>query len=408
MPSWISLTSLFLVAFVLLSISTDTVDGKKKEDVGKRGKDQSLGEVQAGKRAPGKAKLKLRKGKGKRRKAKSKKVKTGKIKHQGGMRKSGKQKGTKSIKRKGNSKGMKKKKNKKKKNKKKKTKKRKNKKMNDNRKMQEIEDAQNEESKESAAPKQVITNATATATITDPDRYKHCDYLDLVEVGYREDSTCKPGDKMVFKGGKGIRRQFLMTPQTNAVVFLELGKKVTSCNNVFNDITSKVRCKPVNGVKQISSMTKKNALGSTCTRCSSKKNCPAKPTTGSDAEITCRCPPSRFFACIYKVESNRNSHTVTCNEDRSVTKITCGSDLVAKTTGANPLERYSHPLCSTKEYTSILLDLTWSCKDKSIPPEACDKCDGTPCDGNSDSSETTADMSDSMSTRRPRRFQILN
>ena len=164
----------------------------------------------------------------------------------------------------------------------------------------------------------------------------------------------------------------------------------------------------MNGVKQISSMTKKNALGSTCTRCSSKKNCPAKPTTGSDAEITCRCPPSRFFACIYKVESNRNSHTVTCNEDRSVTKITCGSDLVAKTTGSLSLERYSHPLCSTKEYTSILLDLTWSCKDKSIPAEACDKCDGTPCDGNSDSSETTADMSDSMSTRRPRRFQILN
>ena len=45
------------------------------------------------------------------------------------------------------------------------------------------------------------------------------------------------------QGGKGIRRQFLMTPQTNVVVFLEQGKKVTSCNNTFNDITSKVRCK---------------------------------------------------------------------------------------------------------------------------------------------------------------------
>jgi len=252
-----------------------------------------------------------------------------------------------------------------------------------------------------------VARQADTTVITDPDRYNHCDYLDLVEVGYREDSICKPGDKMVFKGGKGIRRQFLMTPQTNVVVFLEQGKKVTSCNNVFNDITSKVRCKPVNGVKAISSLAKKNVVGSTCTRCPSRQeNCPAKPTTGSDAEITCRCPPQRFFACIYKVESNGNSHTVTCNEDRSVTKITCGSELVAKTTGAHPLERYSHPLCSTKEYTSILLDLTWSCKDKSIPVAACDKCDGTPCDGNSDGA-TTADMSDSMSTRRPRRFQIF-
>merc|ERR1719318_1860639 len=219
----------------------------------------------------------------------------------------------------------------------------------------EIKDSKKKESIEREAARKVNT----TDNTTDPDRYNHCDYLDLVEVGYREDSICKPGDKMVFKGGKGIRRQFLMTPQTNVVVFLKQGMKVESCNNTFNDITSKVRCKPVNGVREITSMTKKNVAGSTCTRCPSRQeNCPAKPATGSDAEITCRCPAQRFFACIYKVESNGNSHAVTCNEDRSVTKITCGSELVAKTTGAHPLERYTHPLCSTKEYTSILLDLT--------------------------------------------------
>ena len=43
-----------------------------------------------------------------------------------------------------------------------------------------------------------VTEVNTTET-EDPDRYKHCDYLDLVEVGYREDSICKPGDKMVFK-----------------------------------------------------------------------------------------------------------------------------------------------------------------------------------------------------------------
>jgi len=399
-----------LVAFVLLSISTDTVDGKKKEDVGKRGKDQSLGEVQAGKRAPGKAKLKLRKGKGKRRKAKSKKVKTGKIKHQGGMRKSGKQKGTKSIKRKGNSKGMKKKKNKKKKNKKRKNKKRKNQKrknekMNDNRKMQEIEDSENEDSKESEAPRQVITEATATANITDPDRYKHCDYLDLVEVGYREDSTCKPGDKMVFKGGKGIRRQFLMTPQTNAVVFLELGKKVTSCNNTFNDITSKVRCKPVNGVRDITGIQTKTG-GAVCLDCPTRsEDCSAPPeeetpTVASDTEVHCRCPEERTFICTYRVESNGNSHTVTCNRN-TVTKIYCGSDLVAKTTVNNPVERYSQPLCTTKEYTSILIDLKFSCKDKSIPVPPCEKCEGE-CETKAPEMTTTGPL---MTTAMPRRFR---
>merc|ERR1712117_613103 len=216
--------------------------------------DQSLG-TQTGKGGAGKTKLKLKKRKEKRRKTKSKREKGGKGKH-------GKIKGTRSKKRKGSTKGIKKKDKKKKDKKKKKTKK------NDKRKLgkgkeekekPEIEDSKKNETIEKESSRQV---ATAEA---DPDRYKHCDYLDLVEVGYREDSICKPGDKMVFKGGKGIRRQFLMTPQTNVVVFLELGKKVTSCNNVFNDITSKVRCKPVNGVKAITSMTKKNA-GSTCTR----------------------------------------------------------------------------------------------------------------------------------------------
>ena len=169
---------------------------------------------------------------------------------------------------------------------------------------------------------------------------------------------------------------------------------------------------PVNGVKLINTLKKKNAGGSTCSRCPTRQeNCEAAtttaPTTGSDAEITCRCPAQRFFACIYKVESDGNSHTVTCNEDQSVTKITCGSDLVAKTTGPHELERYSHPLCTTKEYTSVLLDLTWSCEDKMVPVEECNKCDGTPCDGTENSDEATT-ASNSMSTRKPRRFQILN
>ena len=41
--------------------------------------------------------------------------------------------------------------------------------------------------------------AGQTDNWTDPDRYKHCDYIDLVEVGYREDSLCEPGDQIVFK-----------------------------------------------------------------------------------------------------------------------------------------------------------------------------------------------------------------
>merc|ERR1712212_752682 len=201
----------------------------------------------------GKAKLKLKKRKQKRRKTKSKKVKAGKNKNpnksktgNGKQKEKAKRKGTKNKKQNQHSKDRKKNKN------------------SDNRKLKTKKDKSemkaNSDKEEKEAARQV---ATATA---DPDRYKHCDYLDLVEVGYRQDSICKPGDKMVFKGGKGIRRQFLMTPQTNVVVFLEQGKKVTSCNNTFNDITSKVRCKPVNGVSEISGIQKTNG-GATCLDC---------------------------------------------------------------------------------------------------------------------------------------------
>ena len=60
MPSsWISLTSILLVTVVLLSVTSDTAEGKRR-DVEKMGEDQSLG-AQTGKGGPEKAKLKLKK-----------------------------------------------------------------------------------------------------------------------------------------------------------------------------------------------------------------------------------------------------------------------------------------------------------------------------------------------------------
>ena len=158
------MTSLLLVTVVLLSVTSDTAEGKRR-DVEKMG-------AQTGKGGPGKAKLKLKKRKEKRRKTKSKKVKAGKKeqKSKGGKGKHMKikGKGAKSKTRKGQSK---------------------DKKQNKKKKKNEKEESLENE----------VARQADTTVITDPDRYNHCDYLDLVEVGYREDSICKPGDKMVFK-----------------------------------------------------------------------------------------------------------------------------------------------------------------------------------------------------------------
>jgi len=354
------------------------------------GKGQSLGE-HAGKEGHGKAKLKLKKRKLKRRKKKSKEAKVDKsesdeIKREKGKRRKETRKDNESKRNKGHSKN----KNKDELN---------NKETYDKRRLRTGKEKkeptiENQKSTEIEAVRQIANESDA-----DPDRYNHCDYLDLVEVGYREDSICKPGDKVVFKGGKGIRRQFLMTPQTNIVVFLEQGKKVTSCNNTFNDVTSKVRCKPVNGVRDLNGIVATNG-GASCIDCPARSDgCPEEetPAVASDTEVHCKCPEERTFVCTYRVESNGNSHTVTCNRN-TVTKIYCGSDLVAKTTGHNPVERYSQPLCTTKEYTSILIDLKFSCKDKSIPVPSCEKCEGE-CETDETTSGTL------MTTAMPRRFR---
>ena len=159
---------------------------------------------------------------------------------------------------------------------------------------------------------------------------------------------------------------------------------------------------PVNGVRDLKGIVATNG-GASCIDCPARSDgCPEEetPAVASDTEVHCKCPEERTFVCTYRVESNGNSHTVTCNRN-TVTKIYCGSDLVAKTTGHNPVERYSQPLCTTKEYTSILIDLKFSCKDKSIPVPSCEKCEGE-CETKAPETTTSGSV---MTTAMPRRFR---
>ena len=48
---------------------------------------------------------------------------------------------------------------------------------------------------------------------------------------------------LLFQAVKGLRRQFLMTPEANIIVLLKRGEKVDSCNNVFRDVTEHMKCK---------------------------------------------------------------------------------------------------------------------------------------------------------------------
>merc|ERR1719385_12216 len=205
--------------------------------------------------------------------------------------------------------------------------------------------------------------------------FRACDYLDLVEVGYRPNSdyNCEPGDKFLFKAVKGLRRQFLMTPETNIIVLLERGKKVDTCNNVFRDVTEHVKCKPVLGVKEITSIKKK--VGGSCRPGVESSTTAAAPVLGSSTKVVCKCPEDRFLNCFTTVNSTGNMHTVICNNMTSTT-IACGTDLYGRDMGVLgvPLTKYNHALCTLRAYLSVQTDLEWSCKDPSVPVPASSSC----------------------------------
>merc|ERR1719300_2354555 len=208
--------------------------------------------------------------------------------------------------------------------------------------------------------------------------FQACDYLDLVEVGYRPNSdyNCEPGDKFLFKAVKGLRRQFLMTPETNIIVLLERGKKVDTCNNVFRDVTEHVKCKPVPGVKDITSIKKK--VGGSCRPGAESSTTAAAPVLGSSTKVVCKCPEDRFLNCFTTVNSTGNMHTVICNNMTSTT-IACGTDLYGRDMGVLgvPLTKYNHALCTLRAYLSVQTDLEWSCKDPSVPVPASSSCSDT-------------------------------
>ena len=185
------MTSLLVATLVILSL-TNRVDGKRKGGVENVKKEQGLGENSRVQNE--KAKLKLKK------KRLSRRKKAGKKGHPGNTKKTKKHEGKngqtkKSAKGKGkkgktNKKGKSSKKGKNNKNKRKLTK------QAEKKPASEEDKSRNED-----AARQL-----QTTDIPDPDRYNHCDYIDLVEVGYRDDSTCKPGDKVIFKVSFALAR----------------------------------------------------------------------------------------------------------------------------------------------------------------------------------------------------------
>merc|ERR1719378_300016 len=208
--------------------------------------------------------------------------------------------------------------------------------------------------------------------------FRSCDYLDLVEVGHRlnSDYDCGIGDKFLFKAVKGLRRQFLVTPDTNIIVLLERGKKVDTCNDNFRDVTEHVKCKPVPGVKDITSIKKK--VGGTCRPGAESSTTVAAPVLGSSTKVVCKCPEDRFLNCFTTVNSTGNMHTVICNNMTSTT-IACGTNLYGRDMGVLgvPLTKYNHPLCTLRAYLSVQTDLEWSCKDPSVPVPASSSCSDT-------------------------------
>merc|ERR1719234_788511 len=70
---------------------------------------------------------------------------------------------------------------------------------------------QDKSAKKSAETKPAIAKQRMSRKQDTDFEFQACDYLDLVEVGYRQDSdyNCTQGSKFLFKAANGLRRQFL-------------------------------------------------------------------------------------------------------------------------------------------------------------------------------------------------------
>merc|ERR1711962_1236183 len=220
------------------------------------------------------------------------------------------------------------------------------------------------------------------------EKFSHCQYLDLTEIGLRNDSACESGGKFLFKAQKGHRRQFLMTNSSNIAVFLKHRHKITNCTDL-EDITARVKCKAVAGTKSLNISSPVGGCMKTCAKTAITPGGAGSPggpefinnkpaagpgnalTLGSSTTVYCPCPEKRTFICTTKVESRANMHKITCNNMAEVT-IMCGSDLYGrKTVLGVGIDWYKHPLCTTKEYKSLLIDYVWRCADKNKPvPES--------------------------------------
>jgi len=220
-------------------------------------------------------------------------------------------------------------------------------------------------------------------------KFTHCEYVDLSEIGQRDDTSgCHEGSKFLFKPAPGHRRQFLILEGSNIAVFLKHKHKVENCiqGEGLIDATGRAKCKDVNGARDIKIESAMGTCRSSCKQTNATTNTTATntttttttvaPTLGSNTTVFCPCPEIRNFICSTKVESNGNTHKVTCNKQAEVT-VSCGSNLIgAKTVLGITLDYYKHALCTTKDYTSILVGYTWRCGDRNVTVPISSYCPG--------------------------------
>lgn len=193
-------------------------------------------------------------------------------------------------------------------------------------------------------------------------RGRHCDFIHLCGIGREEGGPgCRPGDKFLVQGEQGVRRQFLLAPGSNIVIFLSRGKKVTSCYgqgwSILTDITQQVTCKPVAGVESLP--VESDSATSTTTAASIPDLLPFTPP------LVCPCGPPfnntwnpSQGRCVVRIESTHDSHSVICNGE--TTAVPCGGDIKAND------DLYSHPLCTSNGYLTVG-DLTWQCSSLTAP-----------------------------------------
>jgi len=199
-----------------------------------------------------------------------------------------------------------------------------------------------------------------------------CQYVNLLEI-LSKGNDCSNGKKFVLKG-QNARRQFLIVEDKVILAYVNIGTKFTACTS-FEDVTSGVNCKVVDGLSNVNLEGSSQASTTTTTSTSTSTTATtaaattaaaattdAAATTVADDAITTRVKGYIDAGTCNSISSNSNCGTGATSYYKSFTyngnNVIISSQVPDHPAENDPLQSNPNTRCERWQYVVLPADPT--------------------------------------------------